>query len=183
MNKIKTGNIEKTIENTIYLLNEKINKIKQIDNKKFEEMQEKLNQVILGVRKHSLSAFEIVDLLMRLQNETIIFLDANLYKESSNEPNIVYNNNEEATAIQLYVSPKKGFWEKIGEKFLGIKKVASNLGLDKASLENTNTINQIAEKVSQNYMQTDKQEYTEDFRKPVYDFFKEIKEHKRISQR
>ncbi len=183
MKKDKTGDIVKTIEDTIHLLNEKLIKIKQVDNRRFEEMQGKLDQVILGSKNGSLSAFEIVDLLMKLQNETIIFLDTTLYKENSNELNRLHDSEEKTTDMQLYVPPKKGFWEKIGEKFLGIKKITSSLELDKASLENTNTINQIAKMISQNYKQTDEQGYTEDFRKPVYDFLKEIKEHKRIGCR
>ena len=102
----KEIDISKTIMNTIKLLEEKLEIIKEVDNEKYEEIREKLDNIYKQSESKSLNVFETVNLLMKLQNETITFLDE--YRKKS----------QECTELAINADHKKGFLERLLEKFI-----------------------------------------------------------------
>ena len=124
MEENKEIDISKTIMNTIKLLEEKLEDIKKVDEQKHGEMREELDNIYEASKNKRLNVFETVNQLMQLQNETIAFLDTALEKKQA-----------ECTDLQIYTEPKKGFWERLFEKFINkissLKKHSAKLEFEK----------------------------------------------------
>lgn len=110
--KRKSEKLTKTILDTVELLNQTLDQIKNVDLKKYEEMEEKLEQMRSLIVVEGFDAFELINSLMSLSNEMISFLTISLNKQYS-ESRIHYENTQN-TDLQLYVSPKKNIKERIG---------------------------------------------------------------------
>ena len=115
----KEIDISKTIMDTIKLLEEQLEKIKEVDNEKYGEIRTKLDDIYEQSKNKSLNVFETVNSLMKLQNDTITFLD-------TNRPPV-----QESTELTIYKEHKKGFLERLFEKFIskikGIRRKNENL--------------------------------------------------------
>ena len=83
MNENKEIDISSTILNTIKILEEKLVEIKEVDIKTYEEMRKKLDEIYEASKNKALNVIETVNLLMKLQNETIAFLDAHIQNNMS----------------------------------------------------------------------------------------------------
>ncbi len=106
MSNKKETDISKTIMDTIKLLEEKIISIKEVDENKYEEMRKELDSIYEASKNKTLNAFETVNLLMKLQNDAITFMDTDLYKKG----------NQNVTELTIYNGPEKGFFKKLIEK-------------------------------------------------------------------
>lgn len=103
MNNNEPTDISKTIMETIKLLEEKLVPIKEADETKHDEMRKELDGIYEASKNKTLNAFETVNLLMKLQNEAITFMDSDLYKQGSTE-------------LTIYTGPEKGFFKRLIEK-------------------------------------------------------------------
>ena len=117
MNESKEIDISKTILDTIKLLEEKLSTIKEVDEKMYKEMREKLDDIYEKSKTKTLNAFETVNLLMKLQNETIVFLDER----------------QNCLSLQVYNKPSKNpikkFFEIIKNKFIELSQWRHNRNL------------------------------------------------------
>ncbi len=114
MNESKEIDISKTILDTIKLLEEKLTTIKEVDENMYKEMRKKLDDIYEASKTKTLNAFETVNLLMKLQNETIVFLDER----------------QTCLSLQVYNKPSKNpikkFFEIIKNKFIELSQWRHN---------------------------------------------------------
>lgn len=150
-----SSKISATIQKSIQLIGEKIERVEQVDLERAEWMKTKMNHLQQGAKTQQLNAFEVLDEILNLQNELILFLD----QEKNQE-----------TSLQVYVPPKQSFFSKVLEKFMPKREFSNSIS------QNTPMINQIAQKMQREDKQIDKSGFPEDIRKPVYDFLKDVHE-------
>ncbi len=188
MEQVNTKNtvniINERIGETVEIIIDKLQKINDVDEKKTEEMKEKLKILIEDLKEQKMDAFEMIDGFMKLQNELIEFLDTDEYKQKSMkvQQHLQYpseGNLSHDTAMQIYVPQRKkeirGIIAIIKEKIAQIFKKKKPVIEISSIEENTPTINQIASIISKNRGETIQRGFIEDYRKPVYDFIKNIK--------
>ena len=129
MNENKEIDISTTILNTIKILEEKLIEIKQLDIKTYEEMRKKLDEIYEASKNKTLNVIETVNLLMKLQNDTIAFLDTYI--------------DENTMSLQIYnpptQNPIKRFFIMIKNKIMEISKFRHNKTvLETANIDNKN---------------------------------------------
>ncbi len=106
MSSSEPTDISKTIMDTIKLLEEKLVPIKEVDEEKHNQMRKELDGIYEASKNKTLNAFETVNLLMKLQNEAITFMDTDEYKLGD----------ANTTELTIYTGPEKGFFRKLIEK-------------------------------------------------------------------
>ncbi len=106
MNNNEPTDISKTIMETIKLLEEKLVPIKEVDEEKYAQMRKELDSIYEASKNKTLNAFETVNLLMKLQNEAITFMDTDEYKQGD----------ANTTELTIYTGPEKGFFRRLIEK-------------------------------------------------------------------
>lgn len=106
MNNGNQNDISTTIMETIKLLEEKLIHIKEVDEEKYNEMRKELDGIYEASKNKTLNAFETVNLLMKLQNEAINFMDTDVYRLGD----------ANTTELTIYTGPEKGFFKKLIEK-------------------------------------------------------------------
>lgn len=109
-----TSKISETIQKTIDIVVEKLKKVEDVDSKKAEEMNKNLESIYNRIKAGNLNAFEILQELMMIQNNLIIFLDSDEYKQK----NVVVQMNEsskekEEKALQIYSQTNLNIFEKL----------------------------------------------------------------------
>ena len=107
MEENKEIDISKTIMETIKLLEEKMELIKQVDVNKYSEIREQLDHIYGDSKEKKLNVFETINLLMKLQNETINCLHIYVYQQYA----------QKEKQLQVYEENPKGFWRRLFEKF------------------------------------------------------------------
>lgn len=98
------NNIVRTMLTSIKLIDEKILKIKEIDNEKYEEMKKRLDEAQNNLAEKKAEVVDIINELMGLLNETIIFLDMQLEEKEKEK---------ELQAMQLAIPNKPNIFVRI----------------------------------------------------------------------
>ena len=116
------NNIVRTMLASIKLIDEKIEKIKELDNEKYEEMKKRLDEAQNNLAEKKSEVVDIINELMSLLNETVVFLDTKLEMEEEEK---------KSQELQLTIPNKPNIFVRIINKIkeiFGKHHVESQLG-------------------------------------------------------
>ena len=116
------NNIARTMLASIKLIDEKLLKIKEIDQEKYEEMKKRLDEAQNNLAEKKAEVVDIINELMSLLNETIVFLNIRLEEEEKEV--------QEVKELQLTIPNKPNIFVRIINKIkeiFGRHHVASQL--------------------------------------------------------